>query len=1754
MATSTTPPTNGLTSAGNPAVSIAPLSLPKGGGSIQAMSVSPGGGSPTGVAEFTLPLPISAGCGYAPELALHYNSGAGNGIAGVGWTLSVMTIARRTPRGVPRYDDNDEFIGPDGEVLVPELGSDKQPRITECTGYGGVTFPNTYKVCRYSPRIEGSFDRIERWWREGEANSTFWLVHGSDGQLHCLGKTADGRLACADTDGSPRIAEWRLEESVSPVGEHIVYAYKAEDIVGLPAGTTRGVGVQKYLSEVRYGNLAAASDLYLWQGNSLVTATQKVTWLFSLVFEYAPRPSPESGSPDLSASLPWPPRQDAFSNFHYGFEVRCYRLLRQVLMLHQNFTPLNSGNKTLVSRLQLGYTESPYLTQLQSAQRWAYDTDGVACCLPPLIFDYAAFNPPRSDLGNLDPSHWIPCDGLPGMDDGHPFQLVDLHGEGLPGLLYHLDNGWHYRAPERDPTAGGNPDKVAYAQWQALPQLPAMQSGTLIDIDGNGRLDWLVAQPGMAGYFVQDPERRWSDFIPFKALPSEFFHPQAQLADLLGAGLNDLAMIGPSSVRVFPQSISSPRDGWDQAREVRQQTGIQLPQLGRDPSRLVAFADLLGSCQPHLVEISYNSVQCWPNLGGGRFGAPIQLNFDVSDANGFDAPECFDPQRLYLADLDGSGAADIIYATADALHIYRNQSGVRFSGKLVLPLPTGIGFDNLCRLQAADLDGRGTLALLLSVPYGAAMRHWRYDVCTNKPYLLTGINNNMGAATRLQYRSSVQFWLDAKQQAAQNAQTLASRLPFPIQTLSEVKTTDEISGNVLVQKYRYYHGLYDGLEREFRGFGLVEAEDTDLGAQGTDTAGAHTPPILTRSWYHTGLLGMESALPGQPWNGDTSAYTLGSTLYTNWSGTVTAGTDSIVTPDATTAYWLARAQKGQLLRQEVFGKDSTLQATVPYLVTCHRYQVRQQQAGAGGFAPVVLPGALETLTYHYERISSDPQISHRVEMQRHYYGQPLHSVEIHYPRRAKDKRNALDYAHVLPDGLPSTKLTSTVDEQQSILRITEHRQSYYQLDSPQQWQLGIPWQSRTDAQGLAASNCPAGGLSFEKLAPSSGLLGNAGKSFLAQQVLFYREGNTVVVTPTRLPVLLDHTETAELDESMLTGNVTAQTLTAAGYTESNKVLNSTGGATGKVWVSATGYATYDTATRFYRIKTQKMSEQTGMTKLIFNPFGLLFRTFDSLHNRVNVDLFDYRFLTPTKVEDFNENTSCVANDVFGRSVAQWYYGAESNSSNTIGFGSPLASDQASTSEQTLIDLALATPSNPLTVASRCAYALSNWMGLMKIRSSLKQRQIEILRSLFLIVPDGTGYRYTSLAYHWAAGTGPLPSFNDETCTLLRGDIQLSERLPPQVVIIQADRYPNANYYKDQIVQKIAASVHYSDGFGRVLAVATLDEAGLAYKRTSAGTLGVNNDGTLEQIDTAAPNSPDRRWAHSGRIEYDNKGHPVRVYQPFFVNDWRYVNDRSLRASGYADTHYYDALGREIRVETALGYLRRTTTTPWFVVAEDENDTVPDVSGTPSLAGTATVGQTLTASTSGMSVTNATSAGTSGWIYQWYRNATNTTTGGTLITGATGNTYLLTSSEQNKYVYVTVQPKRNDMGVGTVTTPAEPSSQVAWAAPNVSGTPTVTGKAEVGQTLAASGLSVSNADHAGTSGWVYQWYRNSSNITSGGTPIDNATSSAYTLTSLEDMKYVYVTAQPKRDGTGVGEVKTSGATLVQTVMVLPNDLE
>ena len=94
-----------------------------------------------------------------------------------------------------------------------------------------------------------------------------------------------------------------------------------------------------------------------------------------------------------------------------------------------------------------------------------------------------------------------------------------------------------------------------------------------------------------------------------------------------------------------------------------------------------------------------------------------------------------------------------------------------------------------------------------------------------KPYLLTEMDNHIGALTRVEYAPSTRFYLEDEKRPETRWKT---PLPFPVQVVARVEVIDEISGGKLTTEYRYHHGYWDGAEREFRGFGRVEQLDTEI--------------------------------------------------------------------------------------------------------------------------------------------------------------------------------------------------------------------------------------------------------------------------------------------------------------------------------------------------------------------------------------------------------------------------------------------------------------------------------------------------------------------------------------------------------------------------------------------------------------------------------------------------------------------------------------------------------------------------------------------------------------------------------------------------------------------------------------------------------------------------------------------------------------------------------------------------------------
>ncbi|WP_448725038.1 SpvB/TcaC N-terminal domain-containing protein [Pseudomonas farris] len=1467
--------------------------------SIATIGKSWGAVGPTGEASFVLPIPASPGRGWDPRLSLTYSSQAVNGPFGKGWSLGLGQISRRTNKGVPRYTDHDEIIGHDGEVWMPELADDGTIKSRFESTYNGVGV-GEHTVVRYWPRVERDFALRERWQPQGD-EPPFWLVHGSDGSLHIYGKTAASRRA--DPDNPLRVGSWLLCESMNAHGEHICFDYKIDDQDPDPIYDYRA---QCYLHQVFYGNFTANQNLYAWT----VENPAELDWHFHLLFDYGERTRSLTEKPmcDGATLQPWLTRPDPFSTYRQGFEVGTRRLCQQVLMFH--YFPDELGvEPVLVRRLLLEYSKNApawTFSQITGAHYQAYDASGFVENTPPVEFDYSSF------VINKTPARLLELDNMPGIEDGQYYQCVDLYGEGVPGFLCRYDQSWYYREPLR---AASGPDDIGYSPWAALNKIPVANRNTsvqqiLTDLTGDGRLDWITVQPGMSGFRTLNADRSFAEFIPFTAFPVEFLNTLSQLGDLSGDGLSSLALIGPSSVRIY---ANLREEGFARGEEVEHKpVDDRLPLFSNSPCELVLLGNLLGSDMSELCRIRHNEIKCWPNLGHGRFGEGR-----VISALPFEYGE-FDSTRVRIADLNGSGAPALIYLKSDAFEIYLNRGGKGLEQiPVIVPWPEGVRYDRLCQVTFTDLQGLGCASLILTVPH-MQPQHWRYDFVPAKPYLLTASNNNMGCSARVVYRSSAQEWLDEKNRILKLKRFPISYLPFPVQVVSEQLQLDEVTGNCLTQSFNYRQGVYDSQEREFRGFGQLQHTDSET-ATGNDDPG-FTAPVRVCTWFHTGQ-SMDRSRDGY-FNRDAEACSLGDTLFSRYHANDECD-EPITPPDAATEYEIARALVGSIARAEIWAAGDDPATAQPYTVEEHRYLVREVRPRDQYAAAVLLPLALEKIAYQYERFIDDPMCQHDVTLCWNGYGVPTHAVTVNHARRRTESDTP-----PFTDPDEQQWWRDAHDDAQQVYYLSESRARFIDLDEdPQHWRLALPWQQRSNALLLPKGSLPEGlapnQVSYEQLTQHQGSPEwNAQRVLTMQSVQRYLKAADQSLLPdgkAEFEALAGPLEVAQMDKKAQDAysilpppfNIQAE-LAKIGYTLMPWLFE-TPPPTDDLWSAHYGFARYDGLDGFYKVREYHETPSHGVTKAKYDTYGLVIESVelpDSCTTRVK---YDYHALQPVSIIDANENTQEAIYGPSGQCLAISSHGTENDI--VAGFN-PLSEYVRPVNHHP--DPAIDDPAAAVQkAASTLRKDLFSWMGQLPLTVSPEQLAEWIAKGY--VLPSG---------HICASARQRLQQGTDLTVSeqALREIIATVHREPVHSVVLSADRYPD-----DPVPAQIQIVKACVDGFGRALQTQQLVEPGMAYAVDADGKLIIENDQFLEV-------HADRRWRISERVEYNNKGLPIRQFRPFFANTHGYVDDHSLRELGYFDQLFYDVLGRPIKLINAKGYFFRETYHPWYHTSEDFNDT------------------------------------------------------------------------------------------------------------------------------------------------------------------------------------------------------------------------
>ena len=180
-------------------------------------------------------------------------------------------------------------------------------------------------------------------------------------------------------------------------------------------------------------------------------------------------------------------------------------------------------------------------------------------------------------------------------------------------------------------------------------------------------------------------------------------------------------------------------------------------------------------------------------------------------------------------------------------------------------------------------------------------------------------------------------------------------------------------------------------------------------------------------------------------------------------------------------------------------------------------------------------------------------------------------------------------------------------------------------------------------------------------------------------------------------------------------------------------------------------------------------------------------------------------------------------------------------------------------------------------------------------------------------------------------------------------------------------------------------------------------------------------------------------------------------------------------------------------------------------------------GAPAISGTAQVGETLTAETSG--IADEDGLNDASFSYQWIA-------GGSDIQGATNPTYTLAADDQGKTIQVKVSFTDDAGNEETLTSAA---TAVVEARPNspATGALTINGPARVGETLTADTSGIEDADGLDNAVFGYQWLADEADIT-------GKTASTYTLVDTDEGRTIKVRVS-FTDDAGNSERLTSAAT-------------
>ena len=809
------------------------------------------------------------------------------------------------------YPEQDRFVFNGGQELVPicTVGQDLSCRMPGGTDQliDGESMPVWAGGHQYfRPRVEGSFLRF--FWAP---NHRTWRVQDKSGVTMELGVPLDGSGTETGLDRNPHkpseVYRW-----------HLVRQYDVHGATQTAQPEPINVIVYKYFQS---GGQAHLSDIYDTTPADEPTSRDLSTYAHHTRVVWEPRTDPSESyrsgwliQDDLRVR-----RVDVASK---TFVEGAAGARRQVRRYHLAYRA-NSHLSLLESVRVEGRCSGDEMSAPAEDGSGALSGGNALACqtLPPMTFKYSTVAPYKVNGSPSAPS----LAGFEGFDervrslsqspkhsvDEALTDLFDVDSDGLPDVLVTAPGLYGNGHAVFFNGAQGSADRFGTATNVGIVGgVLGTNAGTItlrnlnvapLDADGDGTID-LLHMPQVKKYAVFTPQRVGSawNWVGREVETASGQSPQinftqdaldTQVMDVDFDGLVDVVVSAGTQFKTF-FSLGRYPGGDGQFGNGRHTSATSaslqtspvtacVPHSGSpirfsDPD--IKLADMNGDGITDIVRIRRGDIRYWPGRGNGfwgtgrrddcaagTFGANRHVAMDT-------APwfSDFQGNTLRVDDVNGDGLADLVQVRFDAVDIWLNVDGKGWTKRHIIDgAPASASYAN--RVRLTDVNGSGTRDIL----WGDAGRYKYIDLQGGtRPWLLTEVANGLGKTTEIEYSTSTAEMLAAEARARSGSctgggpwcQAWASKMPTVAHVVKRVTEKDNITiagrpPAAYVTEYEYRDPVYEGRQREFRGFKHARARRI---------GDANSPTDVSESTF---LLGeCRDPVDGSAWNGVSQAH------------------------------------------------------------------------------------------------------------------------------------------------------------------------------------------------------------------------------------------------------------------------------------------------------------------------------------------------------------------------------------------------------------------------------------------------------------------------------------------------------------------------------------------------------------------------------------------------------------------------------------------------------------------------------------------------------------------------------------------------------------------------------------------------------------------------------------------------------------------------------------------------------------------